>query len=79
MEAAALVAEALLARRESAEVLCCLRHSFPVKAHHDPARGLAADLNVKVHLVRDERPGLCRDGCNQRGEDKRANHLGYVY
>jgi hypothetical protein len=48
----ALLADALLARAERAEVLGRLGHRLAVESHDDAASSFAADRHVEEHLVR---------------------------
>ena len=51
MESGFLVAEALLAGAESAEVLARLGADVGVERHDDTARGATADLHIKEDVL----------------------------
>ena len=68
-------AHALLARAQRAEVLRRPGHDVAVQAHHDAARGGAADGHVEEHLR--ERSGCgdgggCEKAWDKTREDERA-------
>ena len=50
MQWLALLADALLAGAQRAEVLHRFGDGVAVKTHHDASSGLVADRHVKVHL-----------------------------
>ena len=53
VERRVLVAEALFACAESAEVLCCLWRSLSIQSHHNSAQLLISLLDIEVDLVGD--------------------------
>lgn len=68
MEGRALVAEALLARGQRAEVLGRLWHRLAVEAHDNATGRLIADGDVEEDLVRDL-GALCRLGRLREAEE----------
>jgi len=79
METRSLVAEALLASAEGAEVLSGLRGFFAVETHVDSALGLAANGDVEPDLLGNQRP-LAFLGFFRKSEgEERQEELHGVY
>ena len=64
---------ALLARRERAEVLDRLWHGLAVEAHRDAAGRLTADLDVEEDLVGDLGP-LGGGSGRHEGKEEKSRH-----